>query len=302
MKSSALYKDLNEGILEERYRAFQINLGKNLEYIKKFGGLRGIISRFENKDVIITGAGPSMEYELDLIGKYQFRENIIIISTDMALLPVIKNGIMPHFAISCETTPVDYFSGIDTERIHLLAFSCMSNSNLRKWKGPVSFYNWMIHNDKYDILWEKAGKELGFVATGSIVTSQAVSLVLGCGIRSLLLIGNDMGFNSEYYTRGTHAYNKSMVYAGRFRSLETIESDASRRRREYEIKRGDKHYFTNNQFLAAKMWLEDLFKQSSVPIYESNELGCSPQFVRKISVREYVERFEKRPIKRRRNR
>jgi hypothetical protein len=299
MESAALYNDLNKGILEERYRAFEINLEKNLELIRKYGGLRSLIPRFENKDIIIAGAGPSMANELDLIGKYRFRENIIIIAADMALMPLLKNGIVPHFTISCETTPVDYFSGLDTGKIHLLAFSCMSNTNLRKWKGPVSFYNWMIHNEKYDRLWEKAG-DLGFVATGSIVTTQAISLALGCGIKSLFIIGNDMGFSTEYYTRGTHSYKKNIAGTGRLNTIETIELNAVLKRRGYEIKRGDKSFYTNNQFLAAKMWLEDLFKKVNIPIYESNDLGCSPQFVEKMSVKKYMERFERRPVKRRR--
>ena len=42
-----LFTKINEGILEERSRAFNINLEKNLVLIREFGGLKNIIPQFE---------------------------------------------------------------------------------------------------------------------------------------------------------------------------------------------------------------------------------------------------------------
>jgi hypothetical protein len=294
-----LFIRINEGILEEKYRAFNINLEKNHTFISKFGGLKKIVSQFEKKHVIIAGAGSSLGNDIEILKKYQHRDNLVIIATDMALLPLLSRDIFPKYVISCETTPVDYFSSIDSKKMHLLAFSCMSNTNLRKWQGSISFYNWLIHNERYDKLWDKAGVELGFAATGSIVTTQAISIALGCNIQSLMLIGNDMGFKTEYYVKETVVYNKNLNYLSRFNSLEKMEFDKSRIRREFEIHRGNRIFYTNNQFLAAKEWLEDLFKHITIPIYEANELGCSQQSVQKMSLKKYLERFEKRSARRR---
>ena len=293
-----LFSKINEGVLEERFRAFNINLNKNLALIRESGGLRHIVPHFENKHVIVAGAGASIGNEIELLKKYQHRDNLVIIAADMALLPLSERNIIPKYVISCETTPVDFFSPVETENMHLLAFSCISNTNLRKWHGTISFYNWLIHNELYDSLWEKAGTDLGFVATASTVTTQAVSLALGCSIQSLMILGNDMGFKTEYYTRGTIAYNKSFNNANRFNTPEKLESDISRSKREFEIRRGAQLYYTNRQFLASKEWLEDLFKKVRIPVYEANELGCSEQAVQKISLKKYLERFDKRPVRR----
>ncbi|MBN2040952.1 MAG: DUF115 domain-containing protein [Spirochaetes bacterium] len=299
MDTASLYKNLNEGILEERFRAFQNNLDKNLGIIHECGGLKNVIPAFTDKHIIIAGSGPSLENELDVLKKYQFRDNIIIIAADMALLPLTKNGIAPHFVISCEATPVDYFSNIETGKMHLLAFSCMSNTNLRKWTGRVSFYNWMIHNDMYNSLWEKAGNDLGFVATGSIVTTQAVSIAAGCTVSSIMLIGNDLGFSAEYYTRGTINYIRNLHNVHRLKPLETHDFYSTIRARNYRINRGDKYYFTNNQFLAAKYWLEDLFKKTRLPVYDSGEPGCSPEVVKKTSLKKYLENTGRKRSRRR---
>lgn len=294
-----IFKEINEGVVKERFAAFERNLAKNMEYIERYGGLERILSKFDNKNVIIIGAGPTREDEYGTIRRFQYRNEVVIISTDMALLPLMKRGVCPSFVISCETMPFDFFSSIRTEEIHLLAFSCMSNSNLRKWEGDISFYNWMKQESPYNELWEMAGQELGYVATGSIVTTQAVSFALGCNINSLLLVGNDLGFTTEFYTKGTQVFDNNHLITNRFIPIESVEINTAVSRRKYMIDRGERIFYTNNQFLAAKLWLEELFKKVTVPIYDNSDFGCSEESVRKISVEAYFSRFERRSKKKR---
>ncbi len=294
-----IFNQINRGILEERYNTFKNNLIKNTDYIKRYGGLSRIVPLLADKNIIIIGAGPSIGEEVNFLKKIQYRDEIVLISADMALRPLVKRGIYPAYVISCETTPFDCFNNCMTDNMHLLAFSCMSNSNLRKWSGDISFYNWMIHNPLYDALWEETG-DLGFVATASIVTSQAVSLALGCNIKSLILLGNDLGYRLEYYTKETLSFTKNLNLCSRLKSIETSELDIIRRNREYKINRENRLYYTNNQFLAAKLWLEDLFKKIDIPIYDVSEPGCSETSVKKVKLKEYLKRFERRKNRKRR--
>ena len=82
IEKELLYKNLNEGIIEERYRAFTVNLNKSLDLIREYGGLKRILDYFKDKNVVVVGAGPSLDADLDLLKKYQYRNEIIIISTD----------------------------------------------------------------------------------------------------------------------------------------------------------------------------------------------------------------------------
>jgi len=288
-----LYKGLNDAVLGERLHAFGRNLGKNIPLIRKYGGLRDLVARFEGKHVILAAAGPSLDKNLSHLSKYAQRENIIIASVDMALRPLAAGGIVPAYVFSCETVPTDFFRGIDTGRMHLLAFSCMSNANLRNWKGPISFYNWMVFGEGYDELWERAGKDLGFVATGNIVTTQAVSFFLGCGIESLALVGNDLGFSRSYYARGAAGFTGFFSGNDRLETPERKEAGIIRSRRCYEIRRGGTVFFTDRQFLAAKMWLEDIFKSAVLPVYDCSEPGCSEKYLIKIQLRDYLKRFDR---------
>lgn len=289
-----LYKKINSGVLNERLPAFKRNLDKNLELIKHFGGLEPVISRFAGRDIIIVGAGPSLDTAAPVLAKYQHRGEILIIAADMALRPLAARGIMPAFVITCETTPVDYFADVDTRGIELLAFSCASNSNIRRWRGPIRFYNWLISGDDYSPLWETAGLELGSLATGSIVTTQAVSLALGCGIRSILLCANDLGFTERFYAANSIRHKFNLLTNSRFRTPDSAELGMAMRRRTCEIRRGNKSFFSDNQFLTAKLWLEELFKKTGGDIYDCGEPGCAGNNIKKIALKDYLSRYDRK--------
>jgi hypothetical protein len=292
--TNTLYQKLNEGMLEERLRAFHINLQKNLPYIKQYGGLASVVESLRGKNICILGAGPSMERAVDVLQTYQHRREIAFIAVDMALLPLVCRGIHPEYVMTCETTPVDYFGGMDTSRMRLIAFSCASSVNIRRWQGAMSFYNWMVSGSPYDALWEKAGRELGSIATGNIITTQAVSLALGCGAQSIYIVGNDLAFHHRYYTKGTawHRLQRNSVH--RFGSFETCEFAAIRRQRDYELRRGERLYHTSHQFLAAKTWLEELLAKQRSAVFDASDPGISGKYAVKIEPKEYFSRFDRR--------
>lgn len=289
-----IYTELNNGIIEERGRVLKNNLGKNLSLISGRGGLMRVTGDFKGKHVVVIGAGPSLDKNISHLKKYRERLDFVYLVADMALRPLILSGIKPRFVITCETTPADFFSGIDTTGIHLLSFCCSSPSNLRKWRGDISFYNWMVEGDPYTELWDRSGRDLGSVATGSIVTTQAVSIVLGCSPASLIMVGNDMGFYDRFYARGTVNSDKRLLNTRRLNPGVNIEINSARRGRQYEIRRNRAVFYTNNQFLAAKYWLEDLFGKNPYPVIDCSEPGCSEGKVVRMELKEYLESIDKK--------
>lgn len=288
MNSDELFSGLNRGLLQERGSAFRRNLEKNLSLIKKHGGLADVIPALKERHVIIAGAGPSLDRSAVPMLGAAGDDSFVIIASDMAVRPLYERGIVPQFVITCETTPVPFFSGIDTSAMHLLAFSCSSHATVRSWRGPLSFYNWMLKGEFYDSLWERAGTDLGFVATGSIVTTQAVAIAMGCGVLSLMLAGNDLGFYDRFYASGTVGSDRLCATTGRLLPLPGVEMAACRRSRHYEIVREGRTLFTNRQFLAARLWLEELFGKKPFPVADCSSPGCSGNAVYKTGMDEYI--------------
>jgi hypothetical protein len=295
ISSSDLFSELNAGMLDERYGAFVRNVAKNRPLIGRFGGLRRIVPLLNGRQVIVAGAGPSLERSLPALERSRLNDEVIIIAADMALKPLVERGVSPGFVISCETRPSAFFSGVDTSGMHLLAFSCMSHSNLMSWRGDMSFYNWMIHDEPFASLWEQAGRDLGFVATASIVTTQAVSMALGCSASSISLVGNDMAFRDRFYVRGAEPAFRNLLAGNRCRPPVSVEFDSARAARAFEIRRGERVYYTSGQFLAAKMWLEKLFRGHGCPVYDCSVPGCSEGAVMKSDLERLLNFFmEKR--------
>ncbi len=296
-----LYSDLNEGMLAERRTAFERNLRHNLRFIRSHGGLKRIITELSGKTAVVIGAGPSLEGNLELLKRFQLRRELVYIAVDMALAPLASAGIRPRFVISCEASPVDFFGSVDTKGIHLLAFSCASCVNIRKWRGEMSFYNWMIHRPEYVALWDEAGRDLGFLGTGSLISTQAAAFALGCGVGALALVGNDLGFADRFYVRGTVAHRNICDASCRLSPVETGEMRRSQGARQYRILRGTRVYYTTKQFLAGKLWLEDLFCNVRVPVIDCSDPGCSEKYVAKMELRDFMGTIDSRLVKKRRN-
>ncbi len=270
-----LYERLNRGMTGERARALESNLRKNLPMIRERGGVKKIVERLAGRHVILVGAGPSLEDALPSLATVRERIDFIILAVDMAWVPLVTRGIVPDFVISCETTPVPFFKAGRTEESRLLAFSCMSHSTLRQWRGDVLFYNWMLDDPFFRNLRDKAGEYLGSVATGGTVTTQGAALALGCPIRSLTLAGNDLGFSDRYYVRGSVPLERAVNGGNRFRTVESWDRSLVRMHSHYRVERGERVFHTDHSFLAAKTWMEDLFRTVSVPVYDISLPGCS---------------------------
>ena len=295
-----LFRDLNEGMLAERRTAFERNLRLNLPLIRRYGGLKRIMAGLNGKAAVVIGAGPSLEKNLGLLKRCHLRRELVLIAVDMALGPLVAAGIRPGFVISCEASPVDFFGNIDTSCMHLLAFSCASCVNVRKWRGDMSFYNWMIDRPEYETLWDLAGRDLGFLGTGSLVATQAAAFALGCGAASLVLVGNDLAFADRYYVRGAAAHRNTAAASCRLSPLETLEMRRLLKAREYRILRGSREFYTTRQFLAGKLWLEDLFGRVRVPVYDCSDPGCSEKYVAKMEFRDFMGTIDSRLARKRR--
>ncbi|MCX8122826.1 MAG: DUF115 domain-containing protein [Spirochaetes bacterium] len=284
MNTESLYQALNQGLLQERYAIIHRNIAKNKVLIEKWGGLQKVVSLLSGKHVVVCGAGSSLSEAIKVLKKYQYRKDLVIIATDMAYRPLLLGGVQPHFSISCEIMPVSYYAFLPTSSCHLLAFSGVSANTLSTWKGKISFYNWMIYEKPFDALWKLAGEHLGYVATASIVTTQAISLALGCSIASLTMVGNDLAFKDIYYTQNTVVSERFMLNYCRYSTANSNDYAMIHKKKMYMVKRRESIYYTDHQFLAAKQWLENLFTRVSVPVYDCSIPGCSENRVVKMHI------------------
>lgn len=277
-----LNDSLNRGILQERAYIFTSNARRNRNLIERWGGLRSLPQALSGKHILIVGAGPSLERNLYLCKQASCSAEHVLIASDMALKTLLRSGIIPRYAITCETSARGFFSGCDTTMMTLLCFSCASPSNLRQWQGSYLFYNWMMKGSFWEELWNMVGTALGFVATGGTVVTQALAIVLGCPVASVTFVGNDLAFSRHCYARGTVHEELRCRANSRICPRESVEYSLARAASHYRIDRGGVSYYTSAQFLAAKQWIEKLCDGQSTPVFDASIPGLSGKFVKRI--------------------
>ena len=81
-----------------------------------------------------------------------------------------------------------------------------------------------------------------------------------------------------------------------------MQMNIVRKAKEYEIIRNNKKYYTTKQFYAARLWLEELFKKSEVPVYDCSEPGCGGDWINKLPLKDYFKQFDNKHGRRGRRR
>ncbi len=86
------------------------------------------------------------------------------------------------------------------------------------------------------------------MATASIVTTQAISLALGCSIASLTMVGNDLAFKDNYYASAYGVCQRFIMNTIRFSTANTNDYAMIHRKKMYMVKRRESIYYTDHQF------------------------------------------------------
>ena len=155
------------------------------------------IPKVEGRDVVIVGAGPSLD---DTVSKLSSKQSFFyIVATDGSLKTLLKNGIVPDFIVSCEDTVMSwqFFSGyIDVlESVPLFAPYNANHYLLKNYKGPIC----MTRNRDLEE-WAKGILEcLPEVNTGRCVGHFAYNLGIALGAGRIIMTGFDLAFKGELF-------------------------------------------------------------------------------------------------------
>ncbi len=168
-------------------------LDENFEALSKLnltecGELRSL---FADKDVVIVGAGPSVESQLDIMRKY--RDRITVFATGHIARKLVSNGIIPDAIIITDPQPHMYkqIKDVDLEGVPMILLSTASASIVEYYNGPI----YVAYQSGYFQAEEKA-KSLGaaLFETGGSVTTTALDISLCFGAKRIIFVGVDLAY------------------------------------------------------------------------------------------------------------
>lgn len=172
-------------------------LDSNFEVISKLnlpecGELKDI---FKDKAVVIVGAGPSVDSQLDRLRKY--RDKITVFATGHITRRLVNEGIIPDAVIITDPQPLMYkqIDGVNLKGIPMILLSTASASVIDYYNGSI----YVAYQSGYELAEIKA-KEIGatLFETGGSVTTTALDIALRFGAGKIIFVGVDLAYTGGY--------------------------------------------------------------------------------------------------------
>jgi hypothetical protein len=171
------------------------------------------------KKAIITGAGPSLEFQLPSLKKH--RENSFLIATDTSLPFLIKNKIKPDLVISIDCQHITFhhfFAGFPKDVP--LVLDLASPAWLTRQSDNIVFFT---SGHPFSQFVNGNWRSFPYIDTsGGNVSHAAISLADKLGAKEILLYGVDFSYpQGKSYARGTYLYPYFMSTSNRFTTTES---------------------------------------------------------------------------------
>ncbi len=106
----------------ERGVIIQSNIIKNIPSMTRSMPLESFHDLFPDNPAVVVGAGPSLTGNIAALKKAA--PGVVIIASDTALKPLLRQGIQPHFVVACDPLKINHkhFAGIDSLGSSILAY------------------------------------------------------------------------------------------------------------------------------------------------------------------------------------
>lgn len=175
------------------------NMGKDNSLGKYSGYLR-------DKPSIMVGAGPSLKKNGHLL-----KDCGLTILTVMHALPYLeKIGVTPDFVVQADAMATDHeFITESSKDITLIAMTLSAPKVIRKWKGPVVFFNGLAGGKFIQKLNDMTTADVTLRPMGcSMASAMSIAEEL-MGSNQIIFIGNDLSYDRNY-TLGGEGVGKNM--------------------------------------------------------------------------------------------
>jgi len=247
------------------------NVIGNMRLFRRIRDFSEVVDFFRGKVIVIIGAGPSLERNLDYIRELRKANDIIFMVVDKAYRGILEFGISPDVVVTAE--PRDFFlkefKNIDKVS-YVLSYIGASSKRLEELfflGANVIFYDLYYFDDRYNRLRMELGFDgLSLIGTGGTVFTNAVSMSILSMPKALIFVGNDLAFRRRVYFHSGHSIDDIKE------KDELIEVLAS----------NGELFYTTKAFFIAKLWIEELVARSGIIVYDASYPGVSGKNIVKV--------------------
>jgi len=155
---------------------------------------------FKNKDIVIIGAGPSLDNNLDYLRKFLNRTYVVIVCVGKAAKKLISENITPGYIVVIDAKKGTRWqtNGIENTGVPLIYLSTAAHNLVSEYNGK----RYIAYQDGIEISKEYAEKNnlVAYKSGGSVATF-IIDYLIHMNCKSVICIGLDMGYIGD----NTHA-------------------------------------------------------------------------------------------------
>ncbi len=299
-------KAINTATLKRFDRLWTKNTFKNSQYFFTLGGIQLLSDRLKGLPAIVLCAGPSLEEDINTIAVY--KDNIILIAVDTALLPLLKRGITPDFVIAVDpqfinslymATPFEYYKGRSDLPI-LVADPAVYPTILRNYHGLKVLSSSVFSPGK--IIERFSGKK-GSIAAGGSVSVVAYDLARILGTDPVILLGLDLSYRRDR-THISGSYYETYVGSrtNRFFTMQNFFLKYIRGGSPVLVQdKNGNTVFTDKRMLLYKSWFENQAPFKDAKIINATMAGLNIEGIENRPFKDLMEYLSNKKVKKKRS-
>ena len=248
---------------------------------------------------VCVGAGPSLAKNIDLLCDPEIRKNVVVITAQTTLKPLLARGIRPDFVTALDYHAISsrFYEGLSQlDDITLVAEAKANPSILDSFPGPIR----VTQSNFMDRMLDKLAPPITPVPSGATVAHLSFYVAQHLGCDPIMLIGQDLGFSDGlYYCPGTAIHDVWATELNSFNTLEMMEWQRIVRHRGL-LSREDDIYgnpiFTDEQMVTYLKQFERDFAKAPQEVLDCTEGGLPIQNTIPMPLAQALEAYATKPV------
>lgn len=251
-----------------------------------------------NTPAVCVSAGPSLARNIELLSDPAVRKNVIVITAQTTLKPLLDRGIRPDFVTALDYHEISrrFYEGLpDLPDVTLVAEPKAHVSVISQYPGPVRVTQ-VKYLDK--LLGDKA-RPMVPIQAGATVAHLSFYLAQHLGCNPIIMVGQDLGFSDGlYYCPGTAIHDVWAPELNQFNTVEMMEWQRIVRHRGSIKRTEDIHgnpIFTDEQMITYLKQFERDFLRAPQTVIDATEGGVPKEHTLRMSFAEALAQYATKP-------
>ena len=226
---------------------------------------------------VCVSAGPSLAKNVHLLADPLIRRNVIVITAQTTLKPLLDRGIQPDFVTALDYHEISrrFYEGLPPlPNVTLVAEAKANPTIIESFPGPVR----MTPSGFLDRFLGASARPRVPVTAGATVAHLSFYLAQHLGCDPIIFIGQDLGFSDGlYYCPGTAIHDVWANELGQFNTLEMMEWQRIVRHRRHLHKIEDiygRPIYSDEQMITYLKQFERDFAKADEQILDATEGGA----------------------------